>query len=77
MDLKLVHTTPDKMTAELVKGFLEGNNIKTLIKADSGSEGAFMGNFGAHAPFGPWSVYVLKDKAEEAKKLLSDFSKNK
>ena len=77
MDLKLVYTTPNKITAEMIKGYLEKHGIKALIEANPGPEGAFLGNFGGHAPFNPWLVYVKGDEAEEAKKLLSDFSKNK
>jgi len=77
MDLKLVHTTPDKITAEMVKGYLEKYGIKALIKANPGPEGAFLGKFAGHAPFNPWLVYVKEDKVKEAKKLLVDFSKNK
>jgi hypothetical protein len=75
-DLKLIHihTTPDQATAELVKGFLESNNIKAFIKANPGPDGAILGEFGGHAPFNPWMIYVSEDKAEEVKKLLDDFN---
>lgn len=69
-----IYTAPDMMTAELIKNFLENNNIKTLIKANPGIEGAIMGGYGGHAPFNPWLVYVLENKVKEAKKLLENFN---
>ncbi|PIW91890.1 MAG: hypothetical protein CO031_01685 [Candidatus Nealsonbacteria bacterium CG_4_9_14_0_2_um_filter_37_38] len=76
-NLKLVHiyTTPDKISAELIKTFLESYKIKTLIKANPGPEGAFIGAYGGHAPFNPWLVYVLENKEKEAKDLLKVFNK--
>lgn len=75
LNLEHIYTAPDKYTAEIIKGFLESNNIKALIKPNPGPEGAFMGKFGAHAPFNPWLVYVREDRAKEANKLLKDFDK--
>ena len=77
MDLELIKTVPDKITAEMIKGYLEKHGIKSLIQANPGPEGAFMGNFGGHAPFNPWLVYVQKEKAEETKRLLNNFFKKK
>ena len=76
-ELKLIHmhTTTDKMSAEVVKGFLKSNNIKSLIKANPGPEGAFLGRCGGSAPMNPWMVYVTEDKAEETRSLLNDFEK--
>lgn len=73
-DLNLVHiyTIPDEATAKLLKNLLESNGIKTLIKANPGPHGAFLGNFGGGALANPWLIYVSKEKAKEAKNILSD-----
>ena len=78
-DLKLVHvyTAPDKMTAELLKGLLESNNIKTLIQGNSGPEGGFMGTYGVSAPINPWLIYVSEENTPSAKEILLDFDKSK
>ena len=70
-----IHTSSDDMTAQLVKGFLEGNGIKVLIKPNPGSHGAFMGGFGGAPPFDPWLVFVWEDRVEEAIRLVADFNK--
>ena len=72
-DLIHIYTAPDKITAELVKGFLKDNHIKALIKANPGPQGAFLGEFGGEPPINPWLVYVLKDKRDEAKEILKNF----
>jgi precorrin-6x reductase len=72
LNLKHIYTAPDKYAAHMVKGFLESRDIKVLIKPNPGPEGAFMGKFGAHAPFNPWLVYVREEKVKKAKELLAE-----
>ena len=74
-DLVHIYTARDKIIANLIKGFLESNKIRVLIKANPGPEGVFLGRFGGSAPFNPWLVYVKKDNVQEAKKLLDGFNK--
>ena len=70
-----IHTSPDMMTAEVVKGFLKENGIKALIKPNPGPHGAFLGGLGGAPPFDPWLVYVWEDRVEEAMRLVADFNK--
>ena len=70
MDLELIKTVPDKITAEIIKGFLEKHDIKVLIQPNPGVHGAFLGTFGCTPPLNPWLVYVPKDKAEKVKKAI-------
>ena len=66
-----IHTVPDKYTADLVKGFLESNEIKCLIEPSNiGPSGGYAGA-PAVAP-GPWKIYVFKEKELEARKLIED-----
>ena len=74
LELVLVYTAPDKMTAELLRGFLESNGIKSLIEANPGPEGAFLGGYGGSAPFNPWQLYVAKENVEKANEILKDFN---
>jgi len=69
-----IHTSPDKMEAELLKGFLEENGVKVLLKPNPGPHGAFLGAFGGSPPFDPWLIYVWEDAVEEAKTLVASFS---
>ena len=73
LELALAYTAPDKNTAELLKGLLEANGIKTLIEANPGPEGAFMGGYGGSAPFNPWLVYVSAENMSKAKEILKDY----
>ena len=68
-----VYTAPDKVTAQLVKSFLEENGIKTLIKANPGPHGAFFGGFGGAPLINPWLIYVPRDKERQAKEILKNF----
>lgn len=77
LELELIYTAPDKITAEMLKGLLESNGIKTLIGANAGPEGGFMGAYGASAPFNPWLVYVAKENTDKASEILKDFDTTK
>ena len=72
-DLIQIYTAPNKGMADLLKGFLENNGIKTLIQpAYIGLDGSggYAGN-PAVAP-GPWKIYVFKEKEVEARKLIEN-----
>lgn len=70
--LVLLRTVPDKITAELEKGFLQENGMKAMIKPDPQASGVFMGVFGGFSPMSPWTIYVKETDAQAAKELLGE-----
>jgi len=72
LNLINVYTASDKITAELIKGFLESHNIKTLIQPSR------IGSFRAAKPSDKdWQVFVPKKNENEVKELLKDFNFDK
>ncbi|MBY5958462.1 DUF2007 domain-containing protein [Membranicola marinus] len=61
--MKLVHTTQDRITANIIKAELENNNIETVImdKKDS-----------AINSFGFLEIYVTDPEFELAKKVVHE-----
>lgn len=72
-NLAHIHTTPDEITAELVKGFLESNGVKAIIKPNPGPHGAMLGKMGGLPIFNHWLVYVTQNQEKEARALLKNF----
>lgn len=68
-----IYTTPDKVTAQLVKSLLEENGIKTMVKANPGPHGAFFGGFGGAPLINPWLICVSQDKEKQAEEILKNF----
>jgi len=75
-NLVQVHTSSDKGSADLIKGYLKKNGIMALIKVDSGPGEAIFGNLGSHSPLNAWEVYVREDRAEQARELLRKFNES-
>ena len=71
-DLVQIYTAPNKSIADLIKGFLESNGIKTLIQPAHNDGGI---PYSPAIAFGSWKIYVFKEKEEEAKKLIEDYEK--
>jgi hypothetical protein len=68
MKLIPIHTSPNEIQARLIKGYLENNGIKSIIRPDSLT---FRGRFsGTTLHDAEWMIYVRKDQAEKAKKIL-------
>ncbi|MEF8847357.1 MAG: DUF2007 domain-containing protein [Candidatus Paceibacterota bacterium] len=70
-DMIQIYNAEDRSSAELVKGYLENNEIEALIEMDS-SRGIH-GNPGGDSPLVGWKIYVSKEKEEQAKELLKEF----
>lgn len=62
--MKIVHTTQDRITANILKAELENNNIETVImdKKDSSISSSF----------GFLEIYVPEPDLEFAKKVIQD-----
>ena len=77
-DLTLLYTAPDLYTAELLKAFLEGNNIKILIKpAYDGPQGISAYTGTAALAAGPHKIFIFKEQIDKAQELLNVFLDNK
>lgn len=62
MDMVQIVTTPNEINASLIKGFLENIGIRTT----------YANNFGRSGQVAECTVYVPKEKLEEALRLLKE-----
>jgi hypothetical protein len=68
MEWAKVYKAQNEMEANLIKGFLENEEIKVVIQPDTT---AFYSQYRNYS-MAPWSVCVLLDFEQKAKKLLAD-----